>query len=135
MASVKGIGGVFIESNDAQRLAEWYQSVLGIKMESHPDGIGYYKVFLTRDIGTSVIRENPVFAINHAEEQLPASGKGFTLNLRVDDLAQFLDQLRARDVPVEQKILEWERGKHAWIRDLDGNRIELYEEILLSDGV
>ena len=133
MASVKGIGGVFIESNDADRLAEWYQSVLGIKMEAHPDGIGYYKVFLTRDMGTSVIRENPVFAINHVEEQLPASGRGFTLNLRVDDLDQFLKQLRAKDVQIEDRILEWERGRHAWIRDMDGNRIELYEEILLNE--
>jgi len=131
MASVKGIGGVFIESNDAQSLAEWYQNTLGIKMEAHPDGIGFYKVFLTRDIGTSMIRENPVFAINHTEEPLPSSGRGFTLNLRVDDLDQFLDQIRTKGVPIDEKTLVWERGKHAWIRDLDGNRIELYEEIPL----
>jgi catechol 2,3-dioxygenase-like lactoylglutathione lyase family enzyme len=132
MASVKGIGGVFIESNQAEKLAEWYQAVLGIEMKAHPDGIGYYKVFLTRDIGTSVIRENPVFAINHSQEELPASGRGFTLNLRVDDLDQFLEELREKDISIEEKILVWERGKHAWIQDLDGNRVELYEEILLS---
>ncbi len=133
MASVKGIGGVFIDSNDAENLAEWYQVVLGIRMEAHPDGTGYYRVFLTRDIGTSVIRENPVFAINQVEEQLTSSGRGFTINLRVDDLDRFLEQLRAKDVQTEGKILEWERGRHAWIRDLDGNRIELYEEILLNE--
>ncbi|MBC8503815.1 MAG: VOC family protein [Anaerolineales bacterium] len=132
MASIKGIGGVFIDSNDAEKLANWYQSVLGIKMETHPDGTGYYRVFLTRDIGTSVIRENPVFAINQVEEHLPTSGRGFTLNLRVDDLDQFLEQLQTKNVKNEGKILEWERGRHAWIHDLDGNRIELYEEILLN---
>jgi catechol 2,3-dioxygenase-like lactoylglutathione lyase family enzyme len=130
MASVKGIGGVFIYSPDESRLAAWYEEVLGIEMEPHPDGIGYYRVFLTRDIETSGIRENPVFAINQAQEKIANSGRGFLVNLRVDDLTGFLEQLRARGVEIEDRILEWERGKHAWIRDGDGNRVELYEEIL-----
>jgi catechol 2,3-dioxygenase-like lactoylglutathione lyase family enzyme len=130
MAHVQGIGGVFIDSEDATRLAAWYQEVLGIDMEPHPDGIGYYHVFPTRDVETAVFRENPVFAINHARETLATSGRGFLLNLRVDDLDGFLEQLRARDVAIEDRILEWERGKHAWIRDADGNRVELYEELL-----
>ncbi len=129
MASVQGIGGVFIESNDAPRLAKWYQDVLGIVMEAHPDGIGYYCVFPTRDAESGIMRENPVFAINQARERIPASGRGFTLNLRVDDLFPYLDQLRERGVAIDEKILEWERGRHAWIQDLDGNRIELYEEL------
>ena len=50
--------------------------------------------------------------------------------LQVSELAGFLEVLRARGVEIEGRILEWERGKHAWIRDPDGNRVELYEEIL-----
>jgi hypothetical protein len=30
--------------------------------------------------------------------------------------------------------LEWERGKHAWITDLDGNRVELYEELFPAEA-
>lgn len=130
MASLQGIGGVFIDSGDAPRLARWYEEVLGLDMEAHPNGTGFFHVFFTRDRETGVLRENPVFAINQATEALADRGRGFVLNLRVDDLDAFLAQLRARDVPVEERILVWERGKHAWIRDLDGNRIELYEEIL-----
>lgn len=130
MADVKGIGGVFIFSDDAARLAGWYERVLGIEMEAHPDGIGYYRVFPTRDIDTAGIRENPVFAINQAQEKLAETGRGFVINLRVDNLAEFLDQLRTKGVEIEDRILEWERGKHAWIQDQDGNRVELYEEIL-----
>lgn len=130
MASVKGIGGIFIDSNDAHQLAAWYEEMLGIEMESHPDGIGYYRVFFTRDVETSIIRENPVFAINHAPAKLAQTGRGFVINLRVDDLTELLEQLRAKGVEIEDKILEWERGKHAWIRDRDGNRVELYEELL-----
>ncbi len=129
MAQVEGIGGVFIDSNDATRLAGWYENVLGIEMEAHPNGIGYYRVFPTRDVETGIFRENPVFAINHAEEKLAEQGHGFVLNLRVDNLYELLDMLRSKGVEIEEKILEWERGKHARIRDLDGNRIEIYEEV------
>jgi catechol 2,3-dioxygenase-like lactoylglutathione lyase family enzyme len=130
MATVQGIGGVFIDSEDATALASWYERFLGIEMEAHLDGTSYYHVFPSRDAATSVLRENPVFAINQAMEKLARAGRGFVLNLRVDHLTHFLDQLRAFGVAIEDKILEWERGKHAWIRDLDGNRIELYEEII-----
>ena len=129
MANVKGIGGVFLYSDDASRLTDWYQTMLGIDMEAHPDGTSFYRVFSTRDLETSAIRENPVFAIRQAEEKLAERGRGFMINLRVDDLGPFLEDLRGRVVEVEEEILEWERGKHAWIRDLDGNRVELYEEL------
>jgi catechol 2,3-dioxygenase-like lactoylglutathione lyase family enzyme len=132
MALVQGIGGVFIDSNDAAQLASWYEDVLGIEMEAHPDGIGYYRVFPTRDVETSILRENPVFAINQAQEELAGTGRGFVVNLRVDDLPEFLEELRFKGVEVEGRILEWERGKHARIRDKDGNLVELYEEILLQ---
>lgn len=130
VASVQGIGGVFIESEDATALASWYERILGIELETHPAGTGYYHVFSTRDLVTSVVRENPVLAINQSHERLARTGRGFVLNLRVDDLAEFLDQLRSLGIEVEDRILEWERGKHGWIHDPDGNRIELYEEIL-----
>lgn len=132
MARVEGIGGVFIDSEDAGRLARWYEEVLGVKMDGHPDGIGYFHVFETRDVQTSVLRENPVFAINQAKEPLAQTGRGFVLNLRVDDLHAFLEELRGKGVVVEDRVLEWERGKHGWIRDLDGNRVELYEEIFVE---
>jgi len=130
MANVEGISGVFIDSMDATRLARWYEDILGITMETHPDGIGYYHVFTTRDADSSIVRENPVFAINQATENLAEQGRGFVLNLRVDDLYGLLEQLRAKNVTVEDRVLEWERGKHGWIRDLDGNKVELYEEVL-----
>ncbi len=136
MPDIKGIGGVFIDSQNATRLAGWYEEVLGIPLEAHPDGIGYYCVFATRDIDSGIVRENPVFAINHARGELATTGRGFTLNFRVDDLHAFLDRLRDQGAPVEDRVLEWERGRHGWTRDPDGNRIELYEEILQdsSDG-
>ena len=81
MTRVEGIGGVFIDSNDAAALAAWYQEALGIDLHAHSDGSGYYRVFFTRDAEHSFLRENPVFAINQAKQPLAETGRGFTLNL------------------------------------------------------
>lgn len=134
MASVQGIGGVFIDSADAARLAAWYTDVLGIEFETHPENTSFYRVFFTRDAESSVMRANPVFSINQAEGDLAALGRGFTLNLRVDDIDAVLADLRAKGIEEEGEMIIWAYGKHAWIRDADGNRIELYEEILPEES-
>lgn len=132
MANVKGIGGVFLFSNQASELADWYSAFLGIEFERHPDGTDrFFTVFFTRDPETKQLRENPVFAINQAEDPIRPGGPSYMLNLRVDDLSGFIETLQKKGIEVEPDVLVWERGKHAWIRDPDGNRIELYEEIFV----
>lgn len=133
MAMVEGIGGVFVQSEDAAALADWYREHLGIEWEEHPEGGSFYIVFQTRDVETDVVHENPVLAIEPASGPLPeADRRGFTLNLRVGDLDGTLERLTAAGVAVEDRTVVWEGGKHAWMRDLDGNRVELYEELPLA---
>jgi hypothetical protein len=69
-----------------------------------------------------------VFSVNPTDGP-PASAdqRGFVLNLRVADLPATLEDLRRNGVDVEARTIEWEGGKHGWVGDLDGNRIELYE--------
>ena len=135
MAKVEGIGGVFLNSKRAAELAAWYSEKLGIEFERHPDGgDNFYTVFFTRDPETSILRENPVFAINQAKEPLASGGQTYLLNLRVDNLDEVLAMLAEKGVQAEPKILAWERGKHAWVRDGDGNRLELYEEIFPDEN-
>lgn len=128
---VEGIGGVFLESNDAATLADWYHRRLGI--DFHLDGDSRYVVFRTRDLHTGIIRESPVFAIVQSSKALaPSDLRGFTVNLRVADLDLILERLSTAGIAVEEDRVVWEGGKHGWIRDLDGNRIELFEETPLA---
>jgi catechol 2,3-dioxygenase-like lactoylglutathione lyase family enzyme len=127
MASIKGIGGAFIHTEDVPALAAWYQDVLGIEMEHYEEAGAYFRVFHTRDPETSKMLNSPVFSIMPAKEKLAASGRGFELNLRVDDLHAFIAQLREKGVEIE-KVEESEYGKFTWVHDPDGNRIELFEE-------
>jgi catechol 2,3-dioxygenase-like lactoylglutathione lyase family enzyme len=132
MGTVEGIGGVFLDSSDAPALAEWYRRHLDIDFEEHPDGGSFFIVYRTRDVLTNDIRENPVFAINQTGTTLaPPEQRGLTINLRVADLESTLGHLSTAGVHVEEGRIAWEGGKHGWIRDLDGNRIELYEELPL----
>ena len=127
MAEVKGIGGAFILTEDTERLAAWYRDVLGLELERHSDGKGFYQVFSTRDPESSILRANPVFAIQPSDEKLAPRGRGFIVNLRVDDLVAFLAQLGERGVSVEP-IVDDPYGLFSAVEDIDGNRIELYEE-------
>lgn len=129
--AVEGIGGVFLDSPDAAALADWYRRHLGIDFQTNQGS--YYVVLRTRDLHTGEVRENPVFAIVQAwKPPAPPDERGFTLNLRVADLDLTLEHLARRGVAVEDDRVTWEGGKHGWIRDLDGNRIELYEELPLA---
>jgi catechol 2,3-dioxygenase-like lactoylglutathione lyase family enzyme len=132
LSTVEGIGGVFLDSNDASALADWYHRHLGIVFTEHPEEGSFYVVFRTRDVESGEIRENPVFAINQTDAPLATpEQRGVTVNLRVADLDETLSRIANEGVEVDERRIAWEGGQHGWIRDLDGNRIELYQELNL----
>ena len=49
------------------------------------------------------------------------------VNFRVDDLDGLLDQLAAAGVRIDPKRDDHEYRKFAWIWDLEGNRVELWQ--------
>ena len=105
MPRIEGIGGVFIKSNNAKTLSDWYQDVLGVEMEPMPDGQSFYKVFSTRDYHSSQVRENPVFAIEQTDIPINRAIDHFTLNLRVDNLEGFLAKIKTLGVETEGEML------------------------------
>ncbi len=123
MRRVTGIGGVFIKSDDPQRLREWYRAHLGIefhdwggysfswKSTENPDGVGttVWSVFDSK---------SGYFA--------PSQSR-FMVNYRVHDLHQLLAAMRSEGCQVADKVDESEFGKFGWVYDPDGNKIELWE--------
>jgi catechol 2,3-dioxygenase-like lactoylglutathione lyase family enzyme len=140
MAGAQGIAGVFIDSEDPAGLAAWYDEHLdvgftgaeGLGLDA-PEEESFFRVFHTRDVESGEVRENPVFAINKATGPLaPGNQRGHVIGLRVDDVDAVLQHLATAGVEQEGKMLVWEGGKHARIRDPDGNLVELYEELPLA---
>jgi predicted enzyme related to lactoylglutathione lyase len=114
MARVDGFGGFFFRANDPERLAEWYETHLGISATPGnwtPAG------------GTAVLAP---FAAD--SDYFGDPSRQWMLNFRVSDLVTMIADLEAAGVPVITRS-EWdsEIGRFARIHDPEGNPIELWE--------
>jgi len=137
MQFINGLGGAFIFSNDPKRLAEWYTTCLGLIFESD-DSVGmFWQVFWalnpddpTRKYDTTFAIMQATTSISHpipeAEPETMYGDQHYMLNLRTHDLQALLQMLECKGVTIIRQE-EMIYGKFAWIRDLDGNRLELYQ--------
>jgi predicted enzyme related to lactoylglutathione lyase len=126
--SVDGIGGVFIYANDAKALSNWYAHHFGLKLETYEDGKVYGIEFKYRRLSDSSKVDSTVFSISQSKETLPAERHEAVVNYRVRDLQAFLAQLKAEGIVIE-KTEDFDYGRFAWIKDPEGNRIELYQPL------
>jgi catechol 2,3-dioxygenase-like lactoylglutathione lyase family enzyme len=126
--AVNGIGGVFLFSNKARELTEWYTKHLGIEFTQYEGTSTYGMEFYYRFDRDPSMRTSTVFSISQTDKPLSQSRHEFEVNYRVDDLPEFIAQLEADGIQIE-KVEEFDYGRFAWVRDPDGNRIELYEPL------
>jgi predicted enzyme related to lactoylglutathione lyase len=126
--AVDGIGGIFLYANDAKTLSNWYAHHFGMRIETYEDGKVYGTEFKYRRLSDSSKIDSTVFSISQAKTPLPAERHECTVNYRVRDLAAFLAQLKADGIEVE-KTEDHDYGRFAWIKDPEGNRIELYQPL------
>ena len=126
--SVDGIGGVFIYANDAKALSNWYAHHFGLRLETYEDGKVYGTQFKYRRLGDSSQVDSTVFSISQSKVSLPPERREAVINYRVRDLQAFLDQLKAEGIEIE-KTEDFDYGRFAWIKDPEGNRIELYQPL------
>lgn len=117
---ITGLGGVFYTVRDPQATRAWYRDMLGLDGEYGP-----------QLAWAEEPRANPYSLISHfADEQYIKPGKGgFMINLRVDDLDGFCEELSAKGVEILDRADEG-YGKFAWLLDPDGVKIELWEQVI-----
>jgi len=137
MALVNGLGGAFVFSSEPARLAGWYAEMFGSRFEGSQDDGQFWLVFWALNPQDAAQKFDTTFAFIQATipqdrqvpEQEPHSMYGdqpYMLNFRTDDLGALLEHLEGKGV----RILRQEDttyGRFAWMRDLDGNRVELYQ--------
>jgi predicted enzyme related to lactoylglutathione lyase len=123
MARVTGIGGVFFKSkSDRAALAEWYRKHLGVRVESYGGA-----VFRWPDDGAGDGGVTAWHIADASSKWFHPSDASFMINYRVVDLDQMLEDLRKDGVQVVGGPDADENGKFAWILDLDGNKVELWQ--------
>jgi predicted enzyme related to lactoylglutathione lyase len=126
MARVTGVGGVFLRSADPKALGAWYAKHLGIEVGD------YGATFLWKD---EVPKGSGMTAWNPFPADTTYFGEGnqaVMINYRVDDLDALLVNLEAAGVWIDPKRLNESYGRFAWIKDCDGNRVELWQPV--DDG-
>ena len=124
MARVTGIGGVFIRSKDPKALSAWYAEHLGIVLEDYGGATLKWTDEVPKGSGQTIWNAFPEDTTYFGDQNQAAM-----INYRVDDLEALLGQLADAGVWIDPKREDEGYGKFAWIKDLDGNRLELWEPL------
>lgn len=116
-----------IYANQPETLARWYDEHLGIET-SYVEKDDFYN----GDIKDEATGDTIHFGIFQAEQKLFGKHHAIMINYQTDDLDKMLEQLKADGVTIEKTQNE-DYGRFAYIRDPEGNPIELYEEAANSE--
>ncbi len=129
---ITGIGGVFFRSKNPAKLAAWYKQHLGLPIEDGWPGCQFH----WREMKNPKKQGATVWSAFKADTDYFGKGKplhnapqGHMINYRVDNLKKMLAQMKKEGVWIDpkSKLQATEYGKFAWIKDGEGNRIELWE--------
>lgn len=124
---INGIGGAFLFSNDVKNLAKWYRECLGIDAQNEDaECNSIYALYEHRDLENPEIRRTIAWAILPTDQDIAGKPRTGKINYTVKNMAEILGHLKSKGVAIE-KTSEDPYGKFAWLRDPDGNQIELWE--------
>jgi predicted enzyme related to lactoylglutathione lyase len=119
---ITGFGGVFIKSENPEKLRQWYSENLGLETDEYGTSFEWRNSETPDDKGYSVWSP---FAGD--TKYFEPSKKDFMLNFRVDNLDELLVQLKKKGIEVIGEVQKFEYGEFAHIIDPDGTKIELWE--------
>jgi catechol 2,3-dioxygenase-like lactoylglutathione lyase family enzyme len=118
---ILGIGGVFFKSANRDQMREWYAKHLGLADK----GQGAMLPWRERDDPQK--EHVTVWTVFPASTDYIPAAQPFMVNYIVDDLDALLGRLQQEGVKIDAKRMNASYGRFAWIYDLDGNKIELWQ--------
>ncbi len=120
---IVGIGGIFFKSKDPKALNKWYAEKLSIPATDYGANFEWLQAEDPSKKGMTVWSP---FADN--TKYFEPSEKEFMLNYQVEGIEGFIEKLRSAGVTILDDIADSEYGKFVHILDLEGNKIELWEQ-------
>ena len=114
---VLGIGGLFFRSENPERLAQWYQTYLGISVVP----TSYGQKAWQQNAGPTAFAPFPKDTTYFGK-----SGPNWMVDFRVADLKAMVAQLRAAGITVEEPK-SYPNGDFSRLHDPEGNPIELWQ--------
>ena len=120
---ILGIGGVFMRSANRDQMREWYSKHLGLADK------GGGAMLPWRDHDDPKKEHVTVWTLfSNSSDYFPAT-QPLMVNYIVDDMDALLDRLKQEGVKIDPKRSNDRTGSFAWIYDLDGNKIELWQPL------
>ena len=121
---ILGIGGVFFKSANRDQTREWYATHLGIADK------GGGAILPWREHDDPQKEHVTVWTVFPASTTYFDPGHApFMINYIVDDMDALLGRLEKEGVKIDAKRMNESYGRFAWIYDLDGNKIELWQPL------
>jgi catechol 2,3-dioxygenase-like lactoylglutathione lyase family enzyme len=118
---ILGIGGVFFKSANRDQMREWYAKHLGLADKGHGAMLPW------REHDDPQKEHVTVWTVFSASTDYIPATQPFMFNYIVDDLDALLDRLKQEGVKIDPKRMDESYGRFAWIYDVDGNKIELWQ--------
>ena len=126
---IDGIGGIFLYSNNPAGLVAWYELHFGLSFMVYEVGKAYGLEFITIDSPDDKVKKSTIFSIQATKETLPEGVRNqHQINLRVLDLDATVAHLASTGITIEKRQ-DSEYGNFAWLKDADGNRLELFQPV------
>jgi catechol 2,3-dioxygenase-like lactoylglutathione lyase family enzyme len=120
---ILGIGGVFMRSANRDQMREWYSKHLGLADK------GGGAMLPWREHDDPQKEHVTVWTLfSNSSDYFPTT-QPFMVNYIVDDMDALLDRLKQEGVKIDPKRMDESYGRFAWIYDLDGNKIELWQPL------
>jgi catechol 2,3-dioxygenase-like lactoylglutathione lyase family enzyme len=118
---ILGIGGVFFRSANHDQMREWYSKHLGLADKGQGATLSW------REHDDPQKEHVTSWAVFSASSSYFDPSQPLMINYIVDDLDALLDRLKQEGVKIDPKRMDESYGRFAWIYDLDGNKIELWQ--------
>ena len=121
---ITGLGGVFFKARNPAKLGAWYKKHLGLPVQEW-GGCS----FAWRDAKNPKQKGATIWSPFEADTKYFGPGKqGHMINYRVGNLKKVLATLKKEHVWIDPKGIEKsDYGQFGWIKDGEGNRIELWQ--------
>jgi len=122
---IKSIGGISLYSKNPKKLADWYKEHLGSAFETSSEG----NTFFTKSFyynKEDAPNDYCMWSIIKNDDKPKINGQVFTVSYRVKDIDKLVAHLQNLNIEV-QGPKEYPNGTYAWLKDIEGNHIELWD--------
>lgn len=127
MASVRGVGGVFLKCRDEAALAAWYAEWLGLEVDPETHSVSFPPSSMPA-AGFTVLG---FFAAD--TDYFAPSTRDTMLNLAVEDLDGVLERAIEGGAVQAGEPEDYPYGRFAWFVDPEGNKVELWEPLVVGE--